>query len=418
MARSENYYDDAFKKEPAQVGQVVSDYPTYRKSERREDAERQVRKYQIEEGQSVLQRLPGEIKKNIDRTVRDYKSVFKGTSEAIGLEIQNRLAGATKGATNFDYAKMGAEDAAKTAWHLVKAIPKEIAKAPFRISHSLLEAENRFISKKLGVEPTIKTEYNLPILGEVKSLGGSYDDDIKNGMSPTTAAINTTLRVSGDAAVSFLGMDISRSIFRPSVKIVKTGETTVNGKPIFKKLPPEQKLQATAEYRKIEEQFTKGKFTKQSGPDLTFGDLFVSKQNPNVGYRALSEEAIKQQGLKGTPQDVLWRMTFNSKTGYTEHHIIKLLGSPYERAKAGFRKKLDGTFGKSRVIEGEFGPEVVVKSITVKAGEKGILGEVPIAKAPAVPAVIKPAKIQGWEKMTDIQKAEALGAEPAVEAVL
>lgn len=407
MPRSENYYDNVLEKAPSQIGGAVSDYPTYKAPGEITPAERQANKYQIEAGRSVLNRLPEEIKKNIGRTVRDYKTVFKGTAEAVGLELQERLVGAPKGATGFDYAKMGAEDSAKTAWHLIKAIPKEIAKAPFRMSHSFLEAENRFISKKLGVEPTIKTEYNLPVLGEVKSLGGSYDDDIKNGMSPATAGINTSLRVVGDVAVSFLGIDIGKALFRPKVKTVKVlGEERV-GKPVFKELPPEQRLRATAEYRKIEEQFTKQKFTKQSGHDPTTGKLFVSKQNSNIAYKPLSNEAAAK--FKGTSENVFWKKV---KIGddLVENSIIKIDKSLYDKTKGIFSKR----FGKSRIVEGEFGPEIKIKSLTTRVGEKGILGEAPITKAPVAPAVAKakPADIPGWEKMTDLQKAEAMGAEP------
>ena len=410
MPRAENYYDNILEKVPAKAGQVISDYPVHRPPERITQAERQAEQYKAEAGKSILSRMPGEIGKTIGRTVRDYQTVFRGTSEAIGLELQKRLTGAPKGATGFDYAKMGAEDATKTAWHLAKAIPKEIIKAPFRLSHSMLEAENRFISKKLGVEPTIRPSYNLPVLGEVKSLGGSYDDDIKNGMSPATAGVNTTMRVVGDVAVTFLGGDIARSVFRPSVKTIKTGKVSRDGKPIFKELPPEQKLKATAEYKKIEAQFTAEKFTKQKGPDITTGDMFVSKHNPNVAYKPLSNEAAKRFG--GTSESIFWKKT---KIGddLIENSIIKIEKSLYDKTKGYFSKK----FGKSRIVEGEFGPEIKIKSLTTKIGDKGVLGESPITKAPVVPAITKPAEILGWEKMTDVQKAEAIGVEPAIEGV-
>ena len=419
------YYSSVPKRVPAQVGQVVSDYPTTPIKELSGQAP-------VREEEERLFDRPGagKIERQVRRTMSDYATVFKGTSEAVGEELKSQLGEkGAKGATGFDYFKMGFVAPIKIAGAFATQLPIEIAKAPLRLSLSMLEAENRFISKQLGVKQSICKSYNLPTihnvpilgeinLGEVKSFGGSYDDDIKNGMSPGTAYLNTGIRLGVDSSIVFLPLDAYRAVFSPRIKVMRKGKVTLaDGKPAFAPLPPKQKLRMTAEYKKIEAQFKPEKFTKQKGPDMTVGDMFVSKQNPNVAYMPMSEEGIKILGIKGgTPQNILYRKT-KIGNGLVQSDAVKLMGSRYTGIKSWTKAQLEKKFGRSRVIEGEFGPEIIIKSVTARIGEKGMMGVAPRGKVPSAAAVAKPADIKGWEKMTDVQKAEALGAEPVIEAV-
>ncbi|MCK4859329.1 MAG: hypothetical protein KAS87_02100 [Candidatus Omnitrophica bacterium] len=412
-----DYYYNTFKKTPTKAGQVISDYPTTPIKELGE----QQQQLKNEEVKHWLQRPgAGKIEGSVRRTMSDYATVFKGTSEAMGEELKKQFEEEdARGATGFDYFKMGAKAPGKIAWAFGTTLLKETLKAPLRISHSMLEAENRFISKKLGVKQTIGKSYNLPILGEIQSFGGSYDEDIKNGMSPLTASMNTAIRFGTDVSIAFLPLDAYHAVFSSRAKVVRKGKVTRDGKSIFEELPPEQKLRMTNRYREVEAQFRPEKFTKQKGPDMTTGDMFISKQNPNVAYTPIAEEGIKHLGVKGgTTKNILWRKT-NIGNGLVQHDIVMLMGSRYAGIKGWTKAQLEKRFGKSKVIEGEFGPEVKIKSITNRIGENGALGVAPKGKVPAATVITKakPADIPGWEKMTDVQKAEAIGAEPAVEGV-
>jgi len=400
--------------------QAPSDYPTTPMYSEQPQQSQQMERV----GGWLYRPGAGNIEEKIRRTMSDYASIGVGVAKYTGEALSQQFQQAEKEkATGFDYLKMGYAAPFKLGVSFATQLPKELAKAPLRLSYSMLEAENRFLSKKLGVDMTIKKEYEAPFLGEIKSYGGSYDEDIEKGMSPTTAYLNTIARATTDASIVFVGADASRAIFSQRLKVVRTGKTTRDGKVIYPEIPPEAKLRAAAKYKEVEAQFTSEKFTKVKGPDMATGNMFRSKNNPNVYYQTLPESVVKSQGIKGaTTENLLWRKTAIGN-GLAENDLVMLTGSRYKGMKGAVdwtREQLEKKFGRSRIIEGEFGPEIKIKSITVKIGEKGDLGYVPKETPPSVvPVAGETAKIPGWDKMTDIQKADALeGVTPTTPSPL
>lgn len=251
---------------------------------------------------------------------------------------------------------LGAE-VPKFAWNVVKSIPKEIVKAPLRLNQGLFDLNTRLIDKLTGYERGSSAfvegmrrgaganpeGYTLPVLGEVKGVGGSYDEGLKMGLSPFAAAVKATGEFSGDLAMSASLTEAVGAAFKPRIATVQKPVTGPDFRPLQLKQIEEIKVSA------------KDKIIS-TGDVVKFGE---ATQNPNISYFRLPKSAASKYG--GNSDNTFLKLSPVGE-GTAEVSVVQLRKSLYETAK----DNLAARFGKSKVVEGKFGPELKLDSGTIK----------------------------------------------------
>lgn len=237
----------------------------------------------------------------------------------------------------WDKQKYMYKQSAKTTWNMLKEFPATVAKAPLKITHSILEGESRVLEHYFGKNSfSLPPSYNLPVLGEVRGFGGSYDEGRELGLSPFMSSVKATGEFAGDVAISFSLVDAVNSVFRPRIATVQEGVVGKDFRPLQAK--EAQQIQVKAGEGKIQ------------GPQV-----FESKQNPDISYFKMSKEAAGK--YKGKPSNTYLKVS-PMGDGQAEFSVIQVRGSLAEKGKDFLANK----FGRSKVTEGEFGPEIKLES--------------------------------------------------------
>jgi len=240
------------------------------------------------------------------------------------------------------------KQSAKTTAKMIKNLPREILKAPLRLEQSFYDASVSLIA---GVNPNKTREdimntlqrdenYNLPWLGEVGGFAGSYQDGRDMGMSPFFSAVKATGEFAGDAAISYLMIEAGAAAMRPRMVSVSP---SVAGKD-FQPLVTERagNIKSTI----------KGMVERKK---LAVGETFVAKQNSNVQYFKLPKSQAKNFG--GNANNTFIKVSPMGK-GQAQYSVVQMRKSLTSQTADFFKSK----FGKSKVTQGPFGPELKLQS--------------------------------------------------------
>lgn len=253
----------------------------------------------------------------------------------------------------------------KTAWKIIKAAPREIIKAPLRITQTLFDLEQRGLDKLTGYQPgknavldafRAKSSYELPVLGKVQSAGGSYDEGISMGLSPFASAVKATGEFAGDVAMSASLTEAVGAAFKPRIATLKsvTGED-------FRPLQMKQ----VENIKEVKTAASANKIT--TAQPIQFGE---ATQNPDINYFRLPKSAAAKYG--GNSDNTFLKLT-PAGDGMAEFSVVQIRKSLFEKGKELFSSK----FGKSNISEGEMGPELKLDSGTVKY-DPSVLKPLPI----------------------------------------
>ena len=122
---------------------------------------------------------------------------------------------------------------ALAAERMVKDLPKEVVRAPLRVTASIIAP---WESLARGEEASIKSladtpRIELPWLGEIPTYFQSYDDAKKSGMGPLAATLFTGGTALGDATITGSLGEASANAIRPRAKLAP-GETLQKVEPI------------------------------------------------------------------------------------------------------------------------------------------------------------------------------------------
>jgi len=306
------------------------------------------------------EQLDQNIKKSIEKA--QYNDVLlninRSLSDTLPYEILNTIVRMPDqnywetSMTAWDKTKHLGKEVPKTLWNIAKAIPKETIKAPLRIHHSLLDLTARGVEKLTGYEPgtskyaddfRVKKEgYTLPILGDVKGVGASYDEGLEMGLPPIVAAIKATGEFAGDLAIAASMTEAIASAFKPRLATVQKPVTGSDFRP----------LQAT----QLEQIGAKPGQAKLATNELKFGD---SIQNPEVSYFSLTNKAAANYA--GNANNTFLKVV-PAGEGIAKISVVQTRKSLFNQTK----DFLNNKFGKSKVVEGKIGPELELDSSFVK----------------------------------------------------
>ena len=395
MALPENYWNNVQQKIPAKVGSVISDdegKETIMVGNKKTPEELQVAKnlraaigksqqeyYEKEARRSVLSRMPYEM-----------------TNVVFGLPEEEKW----KEMGAIDKTKHLSTQAAKGTIAIAKAIPKELIKAPLKIEQSIFDLEmygmQKIFPTILGKELTredikratgrgTSRDINIPFYGKEK-IGGvahSYERGIEMGFGKWGAGITASGELAGDVLMSLTGVNLLQGLSRPRWTQMKGTHKTVRVAGVdYQALTQKQILGIKAKY--------------------VAGKIKAKISNKNTTYHKLDKPTAKEYG--GTISNRMGKVTHIGK-GIEEYSVMELKGSLTSKAKDALIKK----FGRDKVVEGEFGTEVKLYSQMIKSPKAQEIG--------VIEGQVVTKDITGWDKMTDIQKAEAMGVEPIVGAV-
>lgn len=209
----------------------------------------------------------------------------------------------------------------EAAIHLIKSAPVEIAKAPVRISNTLMAGAGGLADKVSGKEGSffeLANQQQVPVSGIVPNYFNTYDEAIKSGMGPLGASIVTGTLAFGDVTIGLvLGNDLKAS-FAPRSK-------TAAGVPVLDTAPIQKLIDGT---RKVES---------------------VSE------YYSMPKTVAKKYG--GNEANTFWKMT--PAQGGTEISIVQKRGGMLSKA-------VDRIKGRGEMIyQGDFGPEIKLMTQTV-----------------------------------------------------
>ena len=362
MPRPDNYYDSRLNDQP-QPGAVQPSAPvssgtnngqatpsTFTQSKLYDNLSENQKKQDLaylekEANRSIISRLPYET----------YSAVYEMPEERTWREDYNT-------AQKWWYLT---KQSAKTTAKMIKNLPREVIKAPLRLEQSFYDASVSIIA---GLSPNKTREdvmntlqrderYNLPWLGEVGGYAGSYQDGRTMGLSPFFSAVKATGELAGDAAISFGLIEAGAAAMRPRMVSVSQ---SVAGKD-FRPLTSEQ-LAST-----------------KSANKLAVGETFVAKQNSNVQYFKLPKSQAKNFG--GNSNNTFMKVSPMGK-GQAQYSVVQIRKSLTSQTADFFKSK----FGKSKVTQGPFGPELKLQSGTVNynpyaLSKTGATGEVTATEA-------------------------------------
>lgn len=240
----------------------------------------------------------------------------------------------------------GASVAALT--NFVLALPKEAAKAPFRVAYSTYRGwQSPFTGK-----PAAETESpEVPLLGSIPSYYRNYEDAKASGMGPLAAGLQTGSMALGDVTIAASVAETFTSAFKPR-NALKPGEIVQNTTPIQSVI-----------------QDTEGILKTKRG------------ENSSSEYYSIPKtQAAKYNGNSG---NTFVKLTPASPDGsLVEMSIIQTKKGPVDR--------INTFFGINKnVTEGKFGPEQKIYSQVVEA-KPGVNAPPDLVVAPEAGAQIAP----------------------------
>lgn len=237
----------------------------------------------------------------------------------------------------WEKAQHGAKETAKLGWRVISSFPKNIVKAPMKLSHTLLEGESRLLSKITGGPSYMPPSYELPLLGQVRGFGGSYDEGRALGLSPFMSFVKATGETSGDLAITLSALELSAAAVKPRIGQVS--------KPITAKDVRARVL------KQIKVKGTKG------------AEVFESVQNPAVSYIRLPAQVAKQ--YKGTVKNTFLKVS-PLKDGTAEYSVIRIKPALTQVLK----NKISQGLGRSKAVKGPLGTEIKLESTVLKVKDQ------------------------------------------------
>lgn len=367
MPRQNNYYETALK-QTAPVAPATSTQPILPTSpqpdliNKMQDYGQKVEQEKQNMGISQ-QQLDNNIRKAVDRA--SYSSALTEANRPLISSLPYEFANVLfdmpdqgyweTSMTNWEKIKHIGGEVPKTLWNIIKAAPKEIVKAPLRLQHGLFDLETRLLDKISGYEPgtnpqldafrTKREGYTLPVLGDVKGVGASYDEGIAMGLSPFASTVKATGEFAGDLAMTASLTEAVGSAFKPRVVTVQKPVTGTDFRPLQAEQIQSIKASAKAGENKI-----------VTSEPIQFGEAV---QNPNVSYFKLTKNAAGK--YNGNPNNTFLKIT-PAGEGTAQISVVQVRKSLFDQAK----DALSAKFGKSNVVQGQFGPELKLDSGVIK----------------------------------------------------
>ena len=302
--------------------------------------------------------IESNINKVLEKGAYDEALFTQGRSlgQSLSYEMANMLFNIPDqqtwaGMSPWEKTKIIGKEAPKTTWRFIKALPAEIAKAPIRAGLSFVEMEREALTGAKSLitgekrdEPRRLSLFN----GSVKSYASSFEEGIEMGLPPLAAAIKSTGEIAGDFAISSsMTKALNATIFSPRVVTVATKPGRV---PDFRPLTAEQ--------------------TQSIGSKLPASTKSISyeaaKQNPNVSYFGLPKSVAAQYG--GNANNTFLKV-IPKNSGNVKLTIVQRRSSLWNQAIDALRAK----FGKSRVVPGENGPELILDSINMRYNPQALM---------------------------------------------
>jgi len=351
MARSSTYYQEELKKNQQPTAPVLPTTPQPNLINNLQ-AEAQKQETQKQNLGITQEQLDQNIKRSIEKAQYDSSLVEsnRSLSSSLPYELLNTVVRMPdqgyweNSMTDWEKTKHLGGEVPRTLWNIAKAIPKEVIKAPLRVSHGILEGESRLYKAITGKESPIayKPSYNLPVLGEVKGFGGSYDEGIEMGLSPFASAVKATGEFAGDLAITASLTEAVGAAFKPRLVTVQKPVTGQDFRP----------LQAT----QLEQIGAKPGQAKLATNEIKFGP---GVQNPEISYLPLTNRAAANYA--GNANNTFLKVT-PAREGMAKFSVVQTRKSFADMTKDALAAK----FGKSKVVEGKMGPELVVDSGLIK----------------------------------------------------
>lgn len=273
------------------------------------------------------------------------------TKENIG-DIGRAIHSKITGVSNEEYLEMSKGERITTdltagprlAWNATKAVgrfvaglPKNIVKAPIFLSNSAFNLLGRGLNKATGLDYwDYPDKVDLPVLGEVRTAGLSYDEGRELGMSPFFAAVKATGETASEALIGLASItDITKILTRPRNVVLKT-------KTIRNPMP----LQGTAE-----------DVINASGKNAWEVNNF-SQSKDVIKIPISNAEAAKYKGNSNNTFAILKP----KGQGLADLSIVQQRKSLLNMG----RDAANNLFGKKNVIPGENGPLLKLRSEDIK----------------------------------------------------
>ncbi len=269
---------------------------------------------------------------------------------------------------------------------LIKGLPKEVAKAPFRVSATIVAPWTDMAAGNSGsFQSIVENEpISFPWIGEVPTYFHTYAEAREDPtLGPLGAALMTTGLAAGDVAIVGSLGEASAAAMRPKATKLKQGTQVNNVAPIKQAL-------------------VKGE-----------GELaakVVNKIESTSEYYSLPRSVIKDN-FKGNPQNTFTKITPVNETA-VEVSVVQLRHGAIPRAVDYVKNK----FGRAdKVYKGDFGNEIKLQSQIVELN-KPVMVVDDIVEAGAAETVLKgipPKPLKGFENLavevSDIQHLYQIG---------
>ena len=359
MPRSNNYYDN-------KLDEVEPQQPQSFDTQKQQNISLGIQPEQIEQNQ---QRALENATVDSARIDANRSLVNSWPYELAGAVFDMPDQGYWDSLSGTEKAKHIGKESAKFSWNFLKAFPKEIVKAPLAISHSLMDLETAALDKisgyKQGENKALDAlrydkTYSLPVLGEIKGVRATFDEGIKAGLPPFFAAVHSTGRLAGDIAITAsLSEAINATVFNPRVKTISKTKTVDN--PFL--VAEEIKVGSEA-----------GAIAKQAG------GILEATADKSIQYMPVPKSIATK--YKGNSNNIKLKIVPYG-AGKAKVSIVRISKSWIDKTKDFLTNK----FGKSKVTEGMFGPELEVDAGLIKYNpevftQKPSVTIKPVAEAP------------------------------------
>lgn len=259
---------------------------------------------------------------------------------------------------------------AKKTFDMAVGLPGAIVggfvKAPFQIEQTVADAGMALgdvaanLTKKIPGDPIGKSlrsvfgtydtpiklrenNYDIPVLGNIRGFGGSYEEGINMGLDPIMAAVKATGEVGGDAVMALGISDLLASAFKPRFVDIKA---PIKGKDI--------RATKAVEIKSPEVKASDSKIT-------TNGVFFESKQNPNITNIRLDNFPDIAERMGVPAKNTIVKIS-PLGTGEAEYRVVQIRPSFAEKVGKFFEKE-------KRFVDspnGAMGKEITLKSGIIK----------------------------------------------------
>lgn len=266
---------------------------------------------------------------------------------------------------NFQQAS---HNARRNTWNILKALPGNILKAPLQIGYSALEGIDSASQFVFGTKPFMPAEYDTArlnptatwgtdpigtifnkthLLGTLTGFKQPYQEAKKltsgDAMGKFIAAVVSTGKVAGDAAITADMATTIQGTFKPQLVTVK-GKVTG---PDFRPLTQTQMSEIKSTLKPIVNE--KGQLFVPKETPVTF------EQKPTASFFKIPESAAAKYG--GDSSNTFLRVA-PAGEGTAEFSVVQLRSSAVSRGIDWMKSK----FGKANVMPTEMGPAVKVDS--------------------------------------------------------